>query len=112
MTAWLSLGAFRWYRCELPMQVLNEGAAMSGETIAVFTKNWVNPNYAAMRRGVDQAAAKLGAKTVHRVPQTPDDPVEQIAMVKALATERPDAIVFNPADVAQLAEPFRMVHTL
>lgn len=85
---------------------------MSGETIAVFTKNWVNPNYAAMRRGVDQAAAKMGAKTVHWVPQTPDDPVEQIAMVKALATERPDAIVFNPADVGRLAEPFKAVHAL
>jgi ribose transport system substrate-binding protein len=33
-------------------------------------------------------------------------------MVNALATQRPDAIVFNPADVARLAEPFKAVTAL
>ena len=40
--------------------------------IAVFTKNRTNPAYAAARLGADRTAARLGATTVHYVPDTPD----------------------------------------
>jgi len=64
--------------------------------LAVFTKNLSNPAYAAARLGADRAAARLGATVTHYVPQTPDDPVQQSALVhEALATQ-PDAFVFTP----------------
>ena len=84
----------------------------SGETIAVFTKNLVNQNYAALRLGVDRAVAAMGGKTYHRVPAKPDDPTEQIAMLDALSSEKPDAIIFNPADIERLAGPFKAVERL
>lgn len=77
------------------------------QTIAVFTKNRVNPNYAALRLGADRAAEAAGATTIHLVPDTPDDPVEQIALLGMIPKERPDAVIFNPADEARVAEAFR-----
>ena len=38
--------------------------------IAVFTKNRTNPAYAAARLGADRTAARLGATTVHYVPDS------------------------------------------
>ncbi len=38
--------------------------------IAVFTKNRTNPAYEAARLGADRTAARLGAITVHYVPDT------------------------------------------
>ena len=38
--------------------------------IAVFTKNRTNPAYEAARLGADRTAARLGATTVHYVPDT------------------------------------------
>ena len=49
--------------------------------IAVFTKNRTNPAYEAARLGADRTAARLGAITVHYVPDTPDSAPEQIALI-------------------------------
>ena len=49
--------------------------------IAVFTKNRTNPAYEAARLGADRTAARLGATTVHYVPDTPDSVPEQIALI-------------------------------
>ena len=38
--------------------------------IAVFTKNRTNPAYDAARLGADRTAGRLGATTVHYVPDT------------------------------------------
>lgn len=66
-------------------------------SIAVFTKNLTNPAYAAARMGADRTAQRMGARTVHYVPQKPDDAEEQIALIdKALATS-PDAFALVPA---------------
>jgi ribose transport system substrate-binding protein len=66
--------------------------------IAVFTKNLTNPAYGAARLGADRAAAALGAEVLHFVPQTPDHPAQQIALIdEALALQpRPDAFVISP----------------
>lgn len=64
--------------------------------IAVFTKNRVNPAYAAARLGADRVAARFGATVTHYVPQQPDDAVEQVAQVEAALLERPQAIVITP----------------
>jgi ribose transport system substrate-binding protein len=64
--------------------------------IAVFTKNSTNPAYAGARLGADRTAQRLGARTMHFVPQEPDDIGEQIALVSEALAARPDAFVFTP----------------
>lgn len=64
--------------------------------IAVFTKNRTNPAYAGARLGADRTAQRLGARTQHFVPDTPDDSHEQIALIDQALAARPDAFVFTP----------------
>jgi ribose transport system substrate-binding protein len=64
--------------------------------IAVFTKNRTNPAYEAARLGADRVAARLGASTVHYVPEQPDDVDEQIALIARAIAQRPDAAVLVP----------------
>jgi len=64
--------------------------------IAVFTKNRTNPAYKAARLGADRVAQRLGAQTLHFVPEKGDDPDEQGALVDQALALRPDAIVFAP----------------
>jgi len=70
--------------------------------IAVFTKNRVNPAYAAARLGADRVAARFGASITHYVPQRPDDADEQVAQVEAALLERPDAIVLTPVHPSRI----------
>ncbi len=71
-------------------------------TLAVFTKNRLNPAYSAARLAADRVAAEAGARTVHYVPETPDHVGQQKALVgEALATA-PDAVVFVPVDDRQM----------
>ncbi len=65
--------------------------------IAVFTKNRLNPAYAGARVGADRVAARFGIETAHYVPETPDDPVEQSALIAQALDDRVDAIVLIPA---------------
>ena len=65
-------------------------------TLAVFTKNRTNPAYEGARLGADRVAARFGARTVHYVPEKPDDVDEQIALIERAIVERPDAAVFVP----------------
>ena len=66
------------------------------KTIAVFTKNRLNPAYAAARLGADRVAKRFGVRTVHYVPEKPDDAGEQIALIDAALRERPDAAMLVP----------------
>lgn len=75
---------------------------MKQPTIAVFTKNRSNAAYAGARLGADRVAARLGARTVHYVPETPDDVLEQIALIDLAISERPAAMVFVPVDQVAL----------
>ena len=77
---------------------------MTEPVIAVFTKNWVNPAYAAARLAVDQVAAEAGARTIHYAPQTPDDVAEQKALVTEALAARPAAVVLNPTDDVAMQE--------
>jgi ribose transport system substrate-binding protein len=69
---------------------------LSSSTIAVFTKNRTNPAYEGARLGADRVAAAHGSRTVHYVPETPDDVVQQIALIDRAIEARPDAIVLVP----------------
>jgi ribose transport system substrate-binding protein len=73
--------------------------------LAAFTKNGVNPNYQAFLRGVERAAAAEGATATRHFPAEPDDAAGQIALLRAVVAERPDAILFAPADDALLEAP-------
>lgn len=73
-------------------------------TLAVFTKNRVNPAYDAARLAVDRVAAEAGARTQHYVPATPDHVREQKALVTQALAARPDAVLFNPTDDVAMAE--------
>jgi ribose transport system substrate-binding protein len=77
---------------------------MAGETIAVFTKNRTNPAYEAARLGANRAAARHGARTLHFVPDRPDDIAQQIALVRDAIALRPAAAVFVPVHVTALDE--------
>jgi ribose transport system substrate-binding protein len=72
--------------------------------IAVFTKNLGNPAYAAARMGAERAAAMWGAEVRHYVPETPDDPVQQSALIGQALAARPDAIVFTPVHPTRVNE--------
>jgi ribose transport system substrate-binding protein len=69
---------------------------LAGPTIAVFTKNRTNAAYEGARLGADRVAAAHGARTVHYVPETPDDIDQQIALIRRAIAARPDAIVLVP----------------
>ena len=71
---------------------------MSTPTIAVFTKNHLNPAYAAARMGTDRVAARMGARTVHYVPDIPDHAGQQQALVEQALAARPDAVLFVATD--------------
>jgi ribose transport system substrate-binding protein len=76
-------------------------------TLAVFTKNRVNPAYAAARLAADRVAAEAGARTIHYVPETPDDVGQQKVLVGEAVANRPDAVVFVPTDDAAMVEDVR-----
>jgi ribose transport system substrate-binding protein len=78
--------------------------------LAVFTKNRTNPAYAAARLGADRTAARLGARTMHYVPERPDDIVQQIALVEQAIATRPDAVVFVPVDATAMNESVRKLN--
>jgi ribose transport system substrate-binding protein len=73
-------------------------------TLAVFTKNRLNPAYAAARLAVDRVAAEAGGRAIHYVPEIPDDVGQQKALVSEALAARPDAVVFNPADDVKMQE--------
>jgi ribose transport system substrate-binding protein len=73
-------------------------------TLAVFTKNRVNPAYTAARMAADRVAAEAGAATVHYVPETPDDVGQQKALVSVALAARPDAVVLNPTDDVKMQD--------
>ena len=75
------------------------------QRIAVFTKNDENPNYRAFLHGAERAARAAGAETSRHVPHTPDDPVAQARLLRAVIAERPSAILFAPADDRLLVGP-------
>lgn len=73
--------------------------------LAAFTKNGENPNYQAFLLGVEKVAAAVGATATRHFPAIPDDPAQQIVLLRAVVAEKPDAIIFAPADDRLLEGP-------
>ncbi|MEO7726660.1 MAG: sugar ABC transporter substrate-binding protein [Burkholderiales bacterium] len=78
--------------------------------IAVFTKNRTNPAYAAARLGADRTAQRMGARTVHYVPQKPDDADEQIALIDTALAARPAACVLVPVHPTAVNAAIRKIN--
>lgn len=70
--------------------------------LAVFTKNLTNPAYGAARLGAERAAARLGAEVQHFVPQKPDDPEEQSALIAQALSQPFDAYVLSPVHATRV----------
>ncbi len=79
-------------------------------TVAVFTKNYTNPAYAAARLGAERTAERLGARVTHYVPERPDNPEDQVALVERALVERPDAIVFAPVHATAMDDSVRRIN--
>ncbi len=77
---------------------------MAPPILAVFTKNRLNPAYDAARAAADRVASEAGARTVHYVPQTPDDVGEQKALVAEALAAGVSGVVFNPTDDQAMRE--------
>lgn len=82
---------------------------MAQRRFVLFTKNAVNPNYLAMRDGAARVAREAGVALDWRTTRAPDDPVEQTALLKQTLWERPDGIIFAPADDRAMDGPVREV---
>jgi ribose transport system substrate-binding protein len=65
-------------------------------TLAVFTKNRLNPAYSAARTAADRVAASAGGTARHYVPEKPDNIEQQKVLVEQAIRDRPDAVVFVP----------------
>jgi ribose transport system substrate-binding protein len=82
----------------LTLGVATAVASSQEPVIAVFTKNYTNPAYAAARMAADRVAREFGAKTVHYVPEKPDNVEEQKLLVEKALKDRPDIVIFVPVD--------------
>jgi ribose transport system substrate-binding protein len=67
-----------------------------GPRLAVFTKNLINPAYAAARLGAERVAYRFGGTVEHYVPDLPDDVGQQIALIDRAISSRFDAAVLTP----------------
>lgn len=72
--------------------------------LGVFTKNRLNPAYVAARMAADRVAAETGARTIHYVPETPDDVGQQKALVSEAIAAGVDAVALNPTDDVKMQE--------
>lgn len=77
--------------------------------LAVFTKNRTNPAYQGARLGADRAAALHKVQAVHYVPETPDDPQEQSALIEQALKENHDAFVMSPVHPSKVDAALQQV---
>ncbi len=93
----------------LILQSASPGVADQGPLIAVFTKNTTNPAYDNFRLGADKAAAAMGARTRHYVPNKPDNVDEQKALVEQMLRDKPDLVLFIPVDDVAMVNSLRAI---
>lgn len=77
--------------------------------LAVFTKNRTNPAYHGARLGAQRAAAAHNAQAVHYVPEIPDNPEQQSALIAEALKENYDAFVMSPVHPYKVDEALRRV---
>jgi ribose transport system substrate-binding protein len=72
------------------------------QNLATLTKGQTNPILKGVRAGSELTTKNAGAKIVHYVPRTENSVPEQIALVDEVVRNKPDALVFSPADPKEL----------
>jgi ribose transport system substrate-binding protein len=77
-------------------------AASQSDTVAVFTKNRLNPAYHGARLGAERTAARFGLRVEHYVPELADNLDQQVALVERALVSRPAAFVFVPVHATAL----------
>jgi ribose transport system substrate-binding protein len=93
----------------LTLPSASPSAADQGPLIAVFTKNTTNPAYDNFRLGADKAAAAMGARTRHYVPNKPDNVDEQKVLVEQVLRDRPDLVLFVPVDDVAMVDSLKAI---
>jgi len=78
-------------------------------TLAVFTKNRLNPAYHGARIAAERVAARYGANAMHYVPERPDDVEQQIALIEQALRTRPSAFVLVPVHLTAVDDAVRKV---
>lgn len=78
-------------------------------TLAVFTKNRLNPAYHGARIAAERVAARYGARAVHYVPERPDDVEQQIALIEQALRTKPSAFVLVPVHLTAVDDAVRKV---
>jgi len=78
-------------------------------TLAVFTKNRLNPAYHGARIAAERVAARYGAHAVHYVPERPDDVDQQIALIEEALEAKPSAFVLVPVHLTAVDDAVRKV---
>ena len=74
-------------------------ALATGERLAAFYKNQVDPHFALVRAGVEQAAKDMGAGAItHYAPTRPNNLAEQLSQIEDVTVKHPDAILFMAVD--------------
>lgn len=73
-------------------------------TLAVFTKNRINPAYHGARVAASRVAERAGVRAVHYVPERPDDIAQQIALIDEAIQSRPSAMVLVPVHLTAVDE--------
>jgi ribose transport system substrate-binding protein len=74
----------------------------AGPTIAVFTKNRLNPAYHGARIAAERVAARHGARVAHYVPEKPDDIEQQIELIEQAIATHPAAFVLVPVHLTAI----------
>ncbi|MGE5088426.1 MAG: sugar ABC transporter substrate-binding protein [Candidatus Levyibacteriota bacterium] len=80
--------------------VLGAGtASAAGERLAAFYKNQVDPHFALVRAGVEEAVKEMGGGPVtHYAPTRPNNLAEQLSEIEDVTVKHPDAILFMAVD--------------
>jgi ribose transport system substrate-binding protein len=87
--------------------VTGPAASPQEPVIAVFTKNFTNPAYEAARVAADRVAREFGAKTIHYVPEKPDNVEQQKLLVEKALKDRPDIVLFVPVDDVAMVDDLK-----
>jgi ribose transport system substrate-binding protein len=77
-------------------------AFATGESVAAFYKNQVDPHFALVHAGVDAAANDLGVSVTHYAPTRPNDLGEQLSELEDVSVKKPSVVLFmgvNPHGV-------------
>jgi ribose transport system substrate-binding protein len=68
------------------------------ETVALFTKNQLNPYFQTIRVAAQTASNELNVDLINYIPTVADSIPEQMSQIEDAITKRPSAAVFIPVD--------------